>query len=55
MHLPRVVATPHLMGRPLGVPGDADEQNRILHAALHLLQTATQPNSVTTVSSIENQ
>lgn len=37
MAVPRLVATPHLMGRPLGIPGDAAEQRRILETALQLL------------------
>ena len=40
MTLPRVLITPHLMGRPLGAPGDKKRQTEILRAALALLQEA---------------
>lgn len=37
---PRVLFTPHLMGRPLGAPGDVERQRATLLAALHLLADA---------------
>ena len=46
MRLPRVVLTPHLMGRPLGAPGDAARQRATLLAALRLLERATEPGTV---------
>lgn len=46
MSLPRVVLTPHLMGRPLGAPGDSARQRRTLLAALRLLERATEPGAV---------
>lgn len=46
MSLPRVVLTPHLMGRPLGAPGDSARQRATLLAALRLLERATEPGTV---------
>ena len=46
MSLPRVVLTPHLMGRPLGAPGDSARQRSTLLAALRLLERATEPGAV---------
>lgn len=46
MHLPRLVLTPHLMGRPLGPPGARQQQYASLTAALALLEHATQPQRV---------
>jgi len=40
MSLPRVLLTPHLLGRPLGSPFDEKLQIKILKAALQLLETA---------------
>lgn len=42
MSLPRLVVTPHLMGRPLGMPGRRDQQRAALMAALDLLENAKQ-------------
>lgn len=47
MSLPRLVITPHLMGRPLGMPGDAARQRAVLLAALALLENAAQGKAVT--------
>jgi hypothetical protein len=41
MRVPRMVTTPFLMGRPLGLPGDTQGQRAIVQAALTLLETAT--------------
>jgi hypothetical protein len=46
MTLPRVVTTPHLMGRPLGMPGDRKRQRETVMAALNLLETAKQVGSI---------
>jgi len=46
MSLPRVVLTPHLMGRPLGAPGDSARQRSTLLAALRLLERAIEPGAV---------
>ena len=41
MSLPRVVITPHPMGRPIGPPGNHSRQSEVVDAALTLLDTAT--------------
>ena len=46
MMLPRLVKTPHPMGRPLGAPGDRARQRESLLAALKLLEDATACGSV---------
>jgi len=40
MHVARALITPHIMGRPLGFPGDIEGQRAILMAALDLLVNA---------------
>ena len=40
MTLPRVLVTPHLMGRTMGAPGDRDRQRSTVEAALKLLEEA---------------
>jgi hypothetical protein len=40
MRLPRLLVTAFPMGRPLGPPGDATLQQRVVEAALQLLHTA---------------
>jgi hypothetical protein len=42
---PRVLFTPHLMGRPLGAPGDVERQRATLLAAFHLLSSAQTPGT----------
>ena len=42
MTVPRALLTPHLMGRPIGRPGDRKQQRRVIQAALQLLETADQ-------------
>lgn len=42
MALPRVLITPHLMGRPVGPPGDLDRQEAVVVAALSLLDQASE-------------
>ncbi|MCP5095897.1 MAG: hypothetical protein GY943_10115 [Chloroflexi bacterium] len=44
MNPPRVLLTPHLMGRPLGFPHDHQNQRHILQAALRLLVDAPAGN-----------
>ncbi len=46
MALARVVLTPHLMGRPLGAPGDSERQRATLRAALDLLDRATEGGTI---------
>jgi hypothetical protein len=36
----RTLITPHLMGRPLGLPQRRDQQLAVIRAALKLLETA---------------
>ncbi len=46
MTLPRVVTTPHLLGRPLGAPGDHKFQRETIMAALDLLETAKEAGTI---------
>lgn len=46
MRVPRLVVTPSLLGRPLGMPGNRFQQRAILVAALSLLAQATAPQIV---------
>jgi len=41
MALPRLLLTPHLMGRPLGLAGNIEGQRAVLRAAFDLLDTAS--------------
>jgi hypothetical protein len=36
----RTLVTPHVMGRPLGLPHRREQQMAVIRAALHLLETA---------------
>ena len=36
----RTLVTPHLMGRPLGLPYQREQQRAVILAALRLLETA---------------
>ncbi len=46
MHLPRVLLTPHVMGRPLGPPGNRNRHHEVLTAALSLLETASEAGTI---------
>ena len=46
MTLPRVITTPHLLGRTLGAPGDRKRQRDSILAALNLLETAKQAGTI---------
>lgn len=46
MTVPRVLVTPHLMGRTVGPPGARRRQREVVEAALSLLGTATAPGTV---------
>ena len=46
MSLPRLVTTPHPMGRPLGAPGDGKRQRECLMAGLKLLEEAKECGTV---------
>lgn len=40
LQVPRVLITPHLMGRTVGPVGDRQRQRQVVDAALTLLETA---------------
>lgn len=44
--VPRVAAVAHPMGRPMGLPGDADGQRAVLRAMLQLLVDARPPETL---------
>lgn len=44
--MPRVAAIEHPFGRPYGDVGDAETQEAVLRAALHLFETAQTPGTV---------
>lgn len=46
MSLPRVVITPHLMGRTLARPGDREGQRAVILAACDLLEQAQEAGAV---------
>ncbi|MEM9654697.1 MAG: hypothetical protein AAGA65_21585 [Actinomycetota bacterium] len=46
MSIPRLVLTRQPLGRPLGPPGDAHGQRRVLAEAKRFLETATEGRSV---------
>ena len=46
LSLPRVLLTPHAMGRPVGPPHDVARQRQILLAALDLLEHADRNGAV---------
>ena len=46
MMIPRLVVTPHPMGRPLGAPGDDQRQHDCIQAAMTLLESADKPGSI---------
>ena len=46
MNPARVVLTRHIMGRPMGAPGNSARQRQVTIEALKLLETATGPCSI---------
>lgn len=46
MSLPRVLVTPNLMGRPVGLPNDVEGQRTVLLAALELLANAEENDTI---------
>jgi hypothetical protein len=46
MTVPRALLTPHLMGRPIGRPGAREQQQRVLQAALQMLETVDQGGTI---------
>jgi hypothetical protein len=45
LRLPRVLVTPHLMGRTMGPVGDRERQRQVTMAALRLLVEAPSPET----------
>jgi hypothetical protein len=45
MRLPRLVLTPELMGKTLGMPNDVLTQRRYLEMGLNLLEVAAEGNT----------
>lgn len=45
LRLPRVLVTPHLMGRTIGPVGDRARQRQVVEAALRLLVEADGPQA----------
>lgn len=46
MAVPRLLVTPHPMGRPLGPPGDHARHREVLRAALALLERGERSGTV---------
>jgi hypothetical protein len=46
LRLPRVLSTPHLMGRTVGPVGDGARQRAVVEAALALLTEADGPETL---------
>lgn len=46
LRVPRVLVTPHLMGRTIGPVGDRGRQRAVVEAALQVLTSATGPGTV---------
>jgi len=49
LRVPRVLVTPHLMGRTIGPVGDRPRQRAVVEAALELLVSATGAGTVVTL------
>ena len=50
MTVPRLLLTPHLMGWPIGAPGDKERQRETIRSAFQLLEQARHPGSVKELS-----
>lgn len=46
LQVPRVVITPHLMGRTVGPVGDRARQRQVVEAALELLEQADEAGTI---------
>lgn len=46
LRVPRVLVTPHLMGRTIGPVGDPARQRQVVEAALRLLADADRPQTI---------
>jgi len=51
----RTLVTPHLMGRPLGLPHRREQQLAVIRAALRLLETADHAPTMETFDSWTHQ
>jgi len=51
----RTLVTPHLMGRPLGLPHHREQQLAVIRAALRLLETADHAPTMETFDSWTHQ
>ena len=49
MKLPRLLVTPYLLGRTLGLPNDKEGQLKVLRRALQLLDEATAGGTIVTL------
>ena len=47
----RTLVTPHIMGRPLGLPHRREQQLAVIRAALRLLETADHAPAIETFAS----
>jgi hypothetical protein len=50
MTVPRMLITQHILGRPLGPPGDRHRQREAILAALSLLETAERTGTVSVLA-----
>lgn len=55
MRLPRTVITPHLLGRPLGAPGDVKTQRSVILSALDLLENAVSAGTIVDPPTTQNK
>ncbi|MBA3799654.1 MAG: hypothetical protein H0X18_11310 [Geodermatophilaceae bacterium] len=46
LRVPRVLVTPHLMGRTVGPVGDRARQREVVEGALRLLEEASVPQTI---------
>jgi hypothetical protein len=53
LRVARALITPYIMGRPLGSPGDNEEQRNILLAALDLLENAKAGGSILNYTALQ--
>ncbi len=52
MMVPRLLATPHMMGRTLGSPGDGEGQRAIIRDALELLEKAERVGTIVQMAGV---
>lgn len=52
MTVPRLLATPHMMGRTLGPPGDVEGQRVIIRDALELLEKAERAGTIVQMAGV---